>query len=327
MSPSAYVNAMYRILPFLLLCLPISVNAQQLPNWELDSICVCAIDRIWDWVTVAPYNVANDTANPIYPNMRYGPSDWDVHFAMGPVWLNYGEPDTNRLTSIRIHTDPDIVFPDGSPYIPYFSSGNMLVTDSAGFTDHAQMGSPFAFRPDSLRGFYKFEDSLSAVDDFGHVEVLLRKWNPVTEESDTIGTASSNTLLGPTSDWSVFSLPINYQSADLPDTAVVVFYGAKQAAAPTTLWLDDIEFVYNTTSIGEMTVPGISLYPNPVSELLSIESDRQIREITVFSLHGQLLTRISTSGPVDLSEVKAGIYLVQVVDETGRMYTGRISKE
>lgn len=318
---------MYRILPFLLLCLPVSANAQQLPNWELDSICVCAIDRIWDWVTVAPYHIANDTANPIYPNMRFGPFDWDVHFAMGPVWLNYGEPDTNRLSSIRIHTDPTTVFPDGSPYIPYFSSGNVLVTDSSGFTDHSQMGSPFAFRPDSLRGFYKFEDSLSAVDDFGQVEVLLRKWNPVTGESDTIGTAFSNTLLSPTAQWSVFSLPMTYQSTDIPDTAVVVFYGATQAAAPTTLWLDDIEFVYNTTSIGEGWDPGIRLFPNPVTDILSIESDRPLREVSVFTIDGQLVKQHSGSGAVDLSETESGIYLIQVTDETGRTLTEKVRKE
>lgn len=303
------------------------LNAQQLPNSDFDSLCVCAIDRIWDWVTPEGFQVVQDTARPLELNMRYGPPNYELHMAFTKVQVNYNEPDTNHLSSVRINNEGGIVRPDGSPFVSFLTNGLLLVTDSTGFPDFRQGGSPFAFRPTSFTGSYKFQDSLSAVDDYGRVDILLRKRNATTGEIDTIGFASSTTDLGPTSEWQHFEIPITYLSQDLPDTAVVVFYGAVHATAPTTLWLDDLLFSYSSTPTEEgLADSGIRMYPNPTSSRVIFDDYPIGARYELYTVQGKLLLAGQLETEVNIEELPVGLYLIKIEGKEGVKQTFRIEK-
>lgn len=303
------------------------LNAQQLPNSDFDSLCVCAIDRIWEWVTPEGFVVLQDTARPAEPNKRYGSMAYGLHMAFTKVQINYGETDTNHLSSVRINNEGGTVRPDGSPFVSFLTNGLLLVTDSTGFPDFRQGGSSFEFRPSSFTGQYKFQDSLSAVDDYGRVEILLRKRNPVTGTIDTIGFASSTTELGPTPTWKGFDIPITYLSSDLPDTAVVVFYAAVNGSAPTTLWLDDLEFIYSSTSIEDHALPGmIHLYPNPVADVLTLDHDITGGSYELYSITGEKISSGILENELSFQPLAAGRYLLKVYSLEGESWTFKVQK-
>lgn len=319
---------MKKLLLFLALACPFTfLSAQQIPNSDFDSLCVCAIDRIWEWVTPEGFQVVQDTARPLELNMRYGPPNYELHMAFTKVQVNYGETDTNHLSSVRINNAGGIVRPDGSPFVSFLTNGLLLVTDSTGFPDFRQGGSPFAFRPASFTGYYKFQDSLSAVDDYGRVDVLLRKRNAITGEIDTIGFASSTTELGPTATWKSFDIPITYYSQGLPDTAVVVFYAAVDGSAPTTLWLDDLLFSYSSTPLEDGIMDSkIDVYPNPTSHVLKFDHYPVNSRYELYTVEGRLIKEGQVEQEVNLEEIPNGFYLVKIEGEDGLIQTFRIEK-
>lgn len=68
----------------------------------------------------------------------------------------------------------------------------------------------------------------------------------------------------------------------------------------------------------------ITLFPNPVSNELNIDSKDNIKEVTVFNLTGQQLFSKkgnSKTSKIDVSNLKSGIYIVEVkTDKTSKTY-------
>ena len=67
-----------------------------------------------------------------------------------------------------------------------------------------------------------------------------------------------------------------------------------------------------------------TLFPNPVSNELNIDSKDNIKEVTVFNLTGQQLFSKkgnSKTSKIDVSNLKSGIYIVEVkTDKTSKTY-------
>jgi len=69
----------------------------------------------------------------------------------------------------------------------------------------------------------------------------------------------------------------------------------------------------------------ISIYPNPTQDILNIESQQQIETVKIYSLQGQLIKESSKSS-LDVSQLTAGLYFVQVTIE-GKIITKKFIKE
>jgi hypothetical protein len=68
----------------------------------------------------------------------------------------------------------------------------------------------------------------------------------------------------------------------------------------------------------------ISYYPNPVNDILHIETDRDFR-ISILSITGQLLVDVQNEKAIDVSQLNNGLYIIRIEIE-GRFYTDKISK-
>lgn len=93
-------------------------------------------------------------------------------------------------------------------------------------------------------------------------------------------------------------------------------------------WAQEFEAAYlwlfggwNTTDIKVVANDiKFNIYPNPTSDFITIESERSINSITIFSLSGQLIESIKTSSTIyqlDVSPYIPGLYLLQVETDNG----------
>ncbi|HOK50973.1 MAG TPA: T9SS type A sorting domain-containing protein, partial [Bacteroidales bacterium] len=74
---------------------------------------------------------------------------------------------------------------------------------------------------------------------------------------------------------------------------------------------------------------GLSIFPNPVAEILNIRSNANIYQVTVYSITGQacrVFKLNSNEAQLDLSTLNAGIYFIKAQTANGSI-TQRIIKK
>ncbi|MDP2687967.1 MAG: T9SS type A sorting domain-containing protein [Aequorivita sp.] len=80
-------------------------------------------------------------------------------------------------------------------------------------------------------------------------------------------------------------------------------------------------------SIEENTANLFSLYPNPTTGLLTINSSSKVSEITVYNNLGQLLFTSEEKKQIDISTLSEGIYFVKIKDQNGQIETNKVLKK
>jgi hypothetical protein len=92
----------------------------------------------------------------------------------------------------------------------------------------------------------------------------------------------------------------------------------------------DISSLYtnNTLSSSDFAQKNlkVSLYPNPVRDILNIETDTEIKSVEIYNLQGQKI-KTALSKQVNVSDLSAGIYMVRLEDTNNAVETKRIVKE
>ncbi len=78
---------------------------------------------------------------------------------------------------------------------------------------------------------------------------------------------------------------------------------------------------FSPVGIDEIQKVEFDLYPNPANSYINIESEDRIYEISIISLDGSLVKRLSNSDyqNIDISFLSKGIYLVKVKSEEGKI--------
>jgi hypothetical protein len=71
----------------------------------------------------------------------------------------------------------------------------------------------------------------------------------------------------------------------------------------------------------------VSIYPNPVKELLFIESKENISSITIFDIHGKKVKTVNAQSEINLSGLQSGVYFVSITSENGGIWTEKIVKK
>jgi len=61
----------------------------------------------------------------------------------------------------------------------------------------------------------------------------------------------------------------------------------------------------------DITQISFTIYPNPVQDILNIESQLQIEAVKIYSLQGQLVKEDATNR-VDVSQLTSGLYFIQL---------------
>jgi len=87
-------------------------------------------------------------------------------------------------------------------------------------------------------------------------------------------------------------------------------------------FLDNFQITSTTLGIGDNTIEGFTMYPNPTKGLLNLNALETINAVSIYSLLGQEVMRVQPNtlkSQVDISNLSTGMYVVkvQVGDKVG----------
>jgi len=180
-------------------------------------------------------------------------------------------------------------------------------------------GIPINSRPSVLKGWYQY---FPAGPDTASMEIHLFKWNSRTMSHDEIGTGVKY-VSDSAATWTSFSVPVNYVSASVPDTVLMVFWASNRGPKlNTTLILDDLNYDFSSGIPEEEILPA-KVYPNPFNDLLQVswQGENEVNtEINLYSSEGKLVRNLysektlaaSFNQTFNVSELSCGAYLLQI---------------
>ncbi len=130
--------------------------------------------------------------------------------------------------------------------------------------------------------------------------------------------------LPPASSYTYFELNFSYDKYPVGDTFNITFLSgniidkSKPKGLGSALYLDALELTTQPSGIEKPTMNTFSIYPNPTTGKISINSDTEAHlHITVTDISGKTISRFNTDSgqKLDLSQLNPGIYLIKVNDK------------
>lgn len=99
----------------------------------------------------------------------------------------------------------------------------------------------------------------------------------------------------------------------------------KETGDSGIIYLDNISFKKgNHLSTKQNNIDGLNIFPNPVDEVLNITSDSTAdKNVQLFDLTGKKVLDVTTVSQVNVSTLKAGVYVAKIT-EAGKTATRKI---
>lgn len=82
-----------------------------------------------------------------------------------------------------------------------------------------------------------------------------------------------------------------------------------------------------TMSSNDFDSLDLQVYPNPVSNVLNIQSSTRFSTVELYSITGQLLLKQKDSQSIDMQDLKTGVYLLKLTSAEGQSLTKKIIKK
>jgi photosystem II stability/assembly factor-like uncharacterized protein len=82
------------------------------------------------------------------------------------------------------------------------------------------------------------------------------------------------------------------------------------------------------TATQETDKMSVSIYPNPASDILNIETKGPLSIAQVFDLNGrEIMTVFNPNNSININELNSGVYLIKLFDNNGRFITRKFMKQ
>ena len=152
-------------------------------------------------------------------------------------------------------------------------------------SDHSQ---PFTSYPDSIVGWYKY---VPQGNDVGNIQVLLHSsYGQLPIDASTSVIALAEFDFSSNSNWTRFSTPFNYYPTIHNPAYILCNISAgdsTQAVANSELKIDDLELIYNTTTISSEETN--LLHVTYVNDLLQFSNVVKEINYAIYNVQGQLI--------------------------------------
>jgi hypothetical protein len=189
-------------------------------------------------------------------------------------------------------------------------------------------GIPFAFRPDTLRGFFKHPVSTT---DTCYIAVGLFKWNTGTSKRDTIAYAQQYFTI-PNTTYAPFAMNLSYLSGSTPDSMNIVLTSSLTHVG-SVFYVDDLGFGY-LGGVGVQPIvknnDNFSVYPNPSVNQVFVNTEfnnSNPTTVKVYNLLGKEMYSTVNSlkkQNIDVSNYPAGLYFVEALNN-GQKHVQKIT--
>lgn len=187
-------------------------------------------------------------------------------------------------------------------------------------------GFPITGRPNTFTGSFK---SNIVPEDTAFVTLSLFKYNPTTNQRDSLGAAIfyvTNTV----NSFTKFDVPIGYTaSREIPDTAVISVISSGKFPKPgNSIFLDDLALSYPTNQAFEFqTEKSFHAYPNPGNTFVMLEkipSNAHILHIIDYTGKEKEKYTIS-SNTITISTINypSGLYYYKIFSDKDLLGTGK----
>ncbi len=199
-----------------------------------------------------------------------------------------------------------------------------------------KFGVPFTDKPVYLKGFYKY---FPVAGDSCRIASYITKWNTGTHKRDTIAAASitREQSIATVNSYAEFDIIYHYYSANTPDSITVIFASSADganfnAAIGSKLYIDEIFLGYYPLSTETILKPNeILVYPNPVSDNITIESKKlNGQEIKIYNALGNLILMKklrSEKENISTTMLPSGFYYYSVSKQDGTLESGKLFKK
>jgi len=127
---------------------------------------------------------------------------------------------------------------------------------------------------------------------------------------------------GTGNDIPVLNTPSWGQSSFSGQSAVIGFLKATEIENPDDATGQQTLSVNNNT-LSDNT---FSLYPNPTNGEIFIQSQLDIKSVSVYNIYGQVMLKTNATEAIDVSALSSALYIVEVETETGDTFQQKIFK-
>jgi len=79
-------------------------------------------------------------------------------------------------------------------------------------------------------------------------------------------------------------------------------------------------------SVKDISTVDVSVYPNPTTDFVNIKSEKKVKNVSVFSLDGRLIST-TTNSKIDLASYPSGTYLLDIKFEGGVRFNHKVIKK
>lgn len=135
------------------------------------------------------------------------------------------------------------------------------------------------------------------------------------------------------SDWTEFTIVINYEWEAMPDSATIMITTGwnTDTALGSTIAVDDLHFE-GTTGVesGPAAAPSLSVGPNPARDVLHLRADGRIRSIHLVDMTGRTVGTMTVDSPaaeMPVTGLPAGPYLLRAEFASGASVVQRFLKD
>lgn len=167
-------------------------------------------------------------------------------------------------------------------------------------------------------------------DDYCHMHVYR---NTITDKwGDVISPTTAGTLITETFKYTIpesIGDP-NGVKVDLNNVHFLAFVTESQVGGVKTmpvLNVCQLEHVENNVSVEETLGSSVSVYPNPVKDILTITADN-INQVVMYNSLGQVVKTVKCDDSninINVSDLENGMYFVNIIDNDGNVSTNKVS--